>query len=637
MAAFALAACGDDSGSSVPSATLRVHAGTVEVSFDGATFAAATDGQALTEGATVRTGADGRAAIEYFDGSVTRLDHGTTFKIVTLQILDNDAQSKVIEGEQTSGNTYNRVTALTDAASRFDIETPTATASVQGTVYAVLLNADGSTTIAVIEGSVDAGDGPVPAGFMVTVDEDGNVSDPIPIPDNLIDDEWIVYNCELDEGPDCPDDGTTTTTVAGPDTTVTTVPDTTTTTVPPTTTTTAVSPPPVTTTTVPATTTTTTVPPTTTTTTVPATTTSTTVPATTTTTTVPATTTTTTVPATTTTTTVPATTTTTTVPATTTTTTVDAGPDFDHIVIRPDGWTADAGDSTAYVAEAFAANGGSLGYVTDDTEFTISGGGFCNGNACGSNVAGPYTVTGTFEGMEDSTSLTVVPGQLDSIQISPADSTINLGQSQAYTGAGFDEYDNQIPDIDESDFEFEMISGDCVDATCTPDAAGDWVVTAIYGDGEAEANADLTVLNTGVVQVTLGWDAPVDLDLWVTDPDGGRIKWDTLYVGEDENGDPNLSPSGGYLDRDAICESNGIENIIWPVDAPTGEYRVDIDYWSDCDGNSEVTLLVNWVLTVTLNGEVYTVIEGSFNSLNDTHVPDFTTYFDFLGLPPPEE
>jgi hypothetical protein len=294
VAVVALAACGDDSGADVPSATLRVHGGTVEVSLGDGAFSSGTEGQILAEGNTIRTGADGRASIEWFDGSVTRLDFGTTFTIVTMQILDNDTQSKVIEGEQTSGNTYNRVTELTDAASRFDIETPTATASVQGTVYAVLLNADGSTTIAVIEGSVDAGDGPVPAGFMVTVDEDGNVSDPIPIPDDLIDDEWIVYNCELDEGPDCPDggSGSTTTTTTVPATT-TTVPPTTTTTVPPTTTTTAAPPPPATTTTtVPPTTTTTTVPPTTTTTTVPPTTTTTTVPATTTTTTVPATTTT---------------------------------------------------------------------------------------------------------------------------------------------------------------------------------------------------------------------------------------------------------------------------------------------------------------------------------------------------------
>ncbi|MEX0826846.1 MAG: FecR family protein, partial [Acidimicrobiia bacterium] len=211
---------------------MRVFSGTVEVSVDDTTFSAGSEGQILTEGSTVRTAADGRAAIEWFDGSVTRLDHDTTFKIVTMAILDNDEQSKVIEAEQTSGNTYNRVTELTDAASRFDIETPTATASVQGTVYAVILNPDGSTTVAVIEGSVGVGDTEVPEGFMVTIDEDGNVSDPVPIPDDLIDDEWIVYNCELDQGPHCPDDAsTTTTTVLGPEepTTTTTVAATTTT------------------------------------------------------------------------------------------------------------------------------------------------------------------------------------------------------------------------------------------------------------------------------------------------------------------------------------------------------------------------------------------------------------------------
>jgi hypothetical protein len=243
LAVLALSACfGGGGGGSAPTATLRIHAGSVEVSVDDATFSAGSEGQILSEGSTVRTAADGRAAIEWFDGSVTRLDHDTTFKIVTMAILDNDEQSKVIEAEQTEGNTYSRVTELTDAASRFDIETPTATASVQGTVYAVILNPDGSTTVAVIEGSVGVGDTDVPEGFMIVIDSSGAAGDPEPIPDDLLNGDWIVYNCELDGGDLCPDEGsTTTTTVLGPEepTTTTTGAPTTTTTEAPTTTTTA--------------------------------------------------------------------------------------------------------------------------------------------------------------------------------------------------------------------------------------------------------------------------------------------------------------------------------------------------------------------------------------------------------------
>ena len=98
LVAFAAAACsGGGSGDAEVSevtASLRVLGGTVEVQPPSADFTGGVDGQPLNAGFTIRTGADGRAAIEYFDGSITRLDENTTFTIVTLQILDNEDQSR---------------------------------------------------------------------------------------------------------------------------------------------------------------------------------------------------------------------------------------------------------------------------------------------------------------------------------------------------------------------------------------------------------------------------------------------------------------------------------------------------------------------------------------------------------------
>ena len=189
-------------------ATLRILEGGVQVQEGDAAPQPGTDGAALNEGDIITTGPDGRAAIEYFDGSLTRLDFNTTFELVTLETIDNEAGSKVIEASQTEGNSYNRVAELTDAESRFDIETPTATASVQGTVYAVLVSPDGSTTIATIDGTVmvPSGDGfvKVVAGTLVVVGADGSVSAPQPIPDDLLNSDWITYNqCEIDQDRDC--------------------------------------------------------------------------------------------------------------------------------------------------------------------------------------------------------------------------------------------------------------------------------------------------------------------------------------------------------------------------------------------------------------------------------------------------
>lgn len=194
-------------------ATLRVFGGQVVVQHGSGAFVEGGQGTSLREGDTVRTGQEGRASIEYFDGSVTRLDYDTTFTLVTLETLDNEAGSKVIEASQIDGNSYQRVTELTDAGSRFDIETPAAAASVQGTEYALMV-VEGSTTIAVLDGVVtatgDTGSVDVPAGRMVVVGTGGALGPVRAITPELLGSDWLSFNrCELDAAPDCvPNDGT---------------------------------------------------------------------------------------------------------------------------------------------------------------------------------------------------------------------------------------------------------------------------------------------------------------------------------------------------------------------------------------------------------------------------------------------
>ena len=188
-------------------ATLRLFGGRVVVQHGNGAFVEGGQGTSLRDGDTVRTGPDGRAAIEYFDGSVTRLDYDTTFTLVRLETLDNPATSKVIEASQMDGSSYNRVTELTDAESRFDVETPTATASVRGTEYALIVDG-GSTTIAVMDGVVaatgDTGSVDVPAGTMVVVGADGTLGPIQVIPQQLLASDWLSFNrCELDGAAGC--------------------------------------------------------------------------------------------------------------------------------------------------------------------------------------------------------------------------------------------------------------------------------------------------------------------------------------------------------------------------------------------------------------------------------------------------
>jgi hypothetical protein len=192
-------------------ATLHPLAGTVEVAADGAEFKDGREGQVLSAGDTIRTGGDGRAEIEYFDESLTRLDFNTTF---TLEELSSDPDvpgSKTIVTEQEQGRTFERVVAITDSESRFETETPTATASVLGTDYVLFEAPDGTLTLWVLpdeedeEGEVvlvlaDGTEIVVREGEGVVVFPDGTAGEPFPLTDEHLLDPWVLFNnCDLDE------------------------------------------------------------------------------------------------------------------------------------------------------------------------------------------------------------------------------------------------------------------------------------------------------------------------------------------------------------------------------------------------------------------------------------------------------
>lgn len=75
----------------------------------------------------------------------------------------------------------------------------------------------------------------------------------------------------------------------------------------------------------------------------------------------------------------------------------------------------------------------------------------------------------------------------------------------------------------------------------------------------------------GDVQITLTWDNTADLDLYVIDPYGVTICWDTLRSYE------------GILDKDDN-DGYGPENVYWPYDrAPYGNYAVYIHFYPHDD------------------------------------------------------
>lgn len=142
----------------------------------------------------------------------------------------------------------------------------------------------------------------------------------------------------------------------------------------------------------------------------------------------------------------------------------------------------------------------------------------------------------------------------------------------------------------------------------TEDLPMRYAVRNTQGQRGSTAGESFRILRvaTGDVQVSVAWDSPTDVDLHVVDPNGEEV-----YFGN------TTAASGGTLDLDSnpACSIDGVnnENIVWPTTtAPSGTYKVILDYWSDC-GEAQT----DWVITVQSKGQTPLVFSGRWSGAHD--------------------
>ena len=165
-------------------ATLVPVEGEVEIMPTGsAIWRPASVSERMQAGERIRTGPLSAATLVFFDGSTTDLQAETEIAIV--QASSRPGGGSVIVLRQALGQAYSRVQRLPGQASRFEIETPAAVASVHGTEFTVAVEADGTTRVAVVEGVVEVTAQEttvaVPAGQEITVRPERAPSLPTPI------------------------------------------------------------------------------------------------------------------------------------------------------------------------------------------------------------------------------------------------------------------------------------------------------------------------------------------------------------------------------------------------------------------------------------------------------------------------
>ncbi|MFH1662929.1 MAG: Ig-like domain-containing protein, partial [Chloroflexota bacterium] len=131
-------------------------------------------------------------------------------------------------------------------------------------------------------------------------------------------------------------------------------------------------------------------------------------------------------------------------------------------------------------------------------------------NVYTSDNAGTWTVTGSYSGKTDTAILTVNPGPVASIVISPDTTTITAGGSQTYTAEAFDAFGNSLGDVTPgTTFSIESGAGGSWGTNeYTSEFAGTWTVT-----GEYSGKTD-----TAILTVTAG-----PLDYIIVSPDTATI------------------------------------------------------------------------------------------------------------------
>ena len=167
------------------SSSLEVLDGVVALSHDGQTFAMGRDGDLVQQGDVVRTGTASHAILTFYDGSTIEVEPDSELVVETLEATSSG--DILMAMRQNLGRSWHVVSRALTADSKYEVRTPTATATVRGTAFLVNVEPSGRTNVQTTDGLVHAIAGgvevEVPPGFETNIDTGGTPPDaPTPAP-----------------------------------------------------------------------------------------------------------------------------------------------------------------------------------------------------------------------------------------------------------------------------------------------------------------------------------------------------------------------------------------------------------------------------------------------------------------------
>jgi hypothetical protein len=253
-----------------------------------------------------------------------------------------------------------------------------------------------------------------------------------------------------------------------------------------------------------------------------------------------------------------------------------------------------AGQSVAATATAMDACGNTWD-VTGDSTFDTTGGS-CLGSSCTITEAGTQTVTVTYDGFSDETTVTVNPDKDNpaSVDLTPAAATVTVGDAQAYMLTAFDTYDNDWDVTAEAGFMAEAgAGGSWATNVYTSENVGVWTVTGswdVFSD-----TATLTVQTAPALVADIS--APVADEVVEPPTDTGLFTVTATISNTGEAGATGVSATLAAV-GDVTLVSNATQTV------------------GDIAGGG-VSSAINWTLQCMANGAVTVTVTPAGNDANN--------------------